>query len=204
MSAGRLATAVGLATATAACLVAGCSRGESTTARPAAADAAPPTTPTTTRAAAPLPAPACAEADCLPGFRTTTIDGAPLSTDDLRGRPTLVMFWASWCEPCISDGPTISALYEARRGKGFAMVGLSRDEADDATMRRFRDHYKLAYPIARVPDGDATFAAFGAPGDVPTFLLYGPDGHRAARFTGALPATILERELDRLVVPAAP
>ncbi len=127
-----------------------------------------------------------------------------MSTDDLRGKPALVMFWASWCEPCVADGPTLSAVYAARAGSGFAMLGLSRDPVDDATLRRFRDHYQLTYPIARVGAGedDAAFVAFGSPADVPTFLLYGADGRRAARFTGALPAGILERELDRLAAPS--
>ena len=138
-------------------------------------------------------------ADCLPTFRATSIDGRVLRDDDVRGKPTLVMFWASWCEPCIADGPTLSAYYQTHAAAGdFAMLAFSRDDVDDATLRRFRDHYRLAYPIARVADGDPTFAAFGSPADVPTFLLYGRDGKRAARVTGALPTAILERELARL------
>jgi thiol-disulfide isomerase/thioredoxin len=138
-------------------------------------------------------------ADCLPAFRATSIDGRVLRDADVRGKPTLVMFWASWCEPCIADGPTLSAYYRTHAATGdFAMLAFSRDDVDDATLRRFRDHYQLAYPIARVADGDPAFVAFGSPVDVPTFLLYGKDGKRAARFTGALPTAILERELARL------
>jgi thiol-disulfide isomerase/thioredoxin len=142
----------------------------------------------------PPPPPACAEPDCLPGFRTTTIDGAALDTAALAGQVTLVMFWASYCEPCIADGPTLDGVYRRRRADGLAIVAFSRDTTDRETMRRFRDHYRLSYPI--VLASDAEHAAFGAPETIPTFLLYGKDGRRRARFEGALGAGIFERELD--------
>jgi thiol-disulfide isomerase/thioredoxin len=145
------------------------------------------------------PAAACAEPDCLPAFRATTIDGAPVSTDDLRDKVVLVMFWASWCEPCIADGPTIDSVYARRKADGFAILALSRDEVDDATLRAFRAHYRLGYPIARsTPE---SFAAFGSPEDIPTFLIFGRDGRRRARLTGAMPAAVLEREIALALAP---
>jgi thiol-disulfide isomerase/thioredoxin len=159
------------------------------------------------RQAAPesAPAPASASASesalcdgpgCLPGFRATTIDGAPISSDDLRGKVTLVLFWASWCEPCTSEGPTLDMVYRSRRAD-LAIVGFSRDTAPDAALRRFRDDHTITYPIIKVPE--AVDRAFGAPSQIPAFLLYGRDGRLRWRMTGALPAAVLERELDAVL-----
>jgi thiol-disulfide isomerase/thioredoxin len=176
------------------CLVAACGRGRGETGAreaPPAADAAP-------RPADPVAA--CAEPDCLPAFRARTIDGATVETASLGGKVTLVMFWASYCEPCIADGPTIDAVYRRRHADGFDIVAFSRDEADAAAMRRFRDHYRLSYPI--VLADDALHAAFGSPSEIPTFFIFGSDGRRRARFEGALKAEILEREIDAALAAA--
>jgi len=143
----------------------------------------------------------CTGPGCLPSFRAATIDGAPLGSDELAGKVALVMFWASWCEPCISEGPSIDQVYRRHRDDGFVIVGMSLDEVDDATLRRFRDAYHITYPIVRA--GDALFKVFGSPPEVPTFLLYGRGGRQRWRGTGALPAEILEREVTHaLTAPA--
>ena len=142
----------------------------------------------------PLPPPACADADCLPAFRTTTIDGQAVTTTDLAGKVALVMFWASWCEPCTQEGPGLSEVFAARGPEGFALLGFSKDQATDADLRVFRDRHHLGYPIAKLDA--ATEQAFGAPPELPTFILYGRDGHRRMLLTGALPAPVLDREIS--------
>jgi peroxiredoxin len=140
-----------------------------------------------------VPDPACPEADCLPGFRAQTIDATPISTPELKGRVTLVLFWASWCEPCTAEGPSLDAVYRRRKHE-LALLGITRDTADDAAIRTFRTSHGITYPIVR--SDDRLQAAFGAPEEVPTFLLYGKDGRLRWKMTGALPSKILEREVD--------
>jgi hypothetical protein len=137
---------------------------------------------------------ACGGPGCMPGFRSATIDGGEVTTDTFRGKVALIVFWASWCEPCTNEGPGIESVYRARRGDGFAMLGLSRDTVDDATLRRFRDERGFSFPIARATV--TTDQELRAPAGVPAFVLYGRDGRERWRMTGALPASVLERELD--------
>jgi len=149
------------------------------------------------RDASPTPQPpptlACLEADCLPGFQVETIDSTPVASSEYKGRVTLVLFWASWCEPCTAEGPSLDAVYR-RRKSDFALLGISRDTADAAAIRTFRDSHGISYPIVR--STDAIEQAFHTPEDVPTFLLYGKDGRLRWKMTGSLPASVLERELD--------
>lgn len=147
----------------------------------------------TATTAPPLPPPPCADADCLPAFRATTIDGQPVTHADLAGKVALVMFWASWCEPCTQEGPGLSEVFASRGPEGFTLLGFSKDQASDADLRVFRDRHKLTYPIAKLDA--ATDKAFGAPPELPTFVLYGRDGRRKMLLTGALPAPVLDREV---------
>ncbi len=55
------------------------------------------------------------------------IDGKPIDTAAYRGKVLLVIFWATWCQPCTEDLPQIKALYEKYRAKGFEIVGVNLD-----------------------------------------------------------------------------
>ncbi len=57
----------------------------------------------------------------------TGIDGKPVDTAAYRGKVFLVIFWATWCQPCTEDLPQIKALYEKYRAKGFEIVGVNLD-----------------------------------------------------------------------------
>lgn len=71
-------------------------------------------------------------------FTTTTLDGQPFDLQEFRGenRVILVDFWATWCGPCIGELPNLKAHYEAYRGQGFDVVGVSLDD-DPAALQQF-------------------------------------------------------------------
>ena len=67
-----------------------------------------------------------------PDFAATTVDCKKLSFAEFtKGRPTLVDFYASWCEPCKEEAKDIESLYNEWRDKnGFTVVGINtKDEA---------------------------------------------------------------------------
>lgn len=129
----------------------------------------------------------------LPDLTLTTIDNTPLATKDLLGKVTLLLVWASWCEPCTQEGPSLNDVY-FRRKADINLVGISRDEADAAAMRAFRDRHHIRYPVILATDD--LLAKLGNPTEIPTFLLYDRTGKLIWTMSGSLPAPILERELD--------
>lgn len=63
----------------------------------------------------------------LPGTAIAARTGQAVSLSGFRGRTTLVNFWATWCEPCRAEMPSLSRLQQALGGNSFAVVTVSLD-----------------------------------------------------------------------------
>jgi peroxiredoxin len=73
-----------------------------------------------------------------PNFTLTDSDKT-VSLDQLRGKPVLLNFWATWCPPCIEEMPSLVQLQKAL-GDKVTILAVSED-ADDAAYKQFiRDH----------------------------------------------------------------
>jgi peroxiredoxin len=64
-------------------------------------------------------------------LRFTALDGREVDLSKLRGRVVLVDFWATWCGPCKEELPNVRANYEKYHDKGFDVIGISLDSAQD-------------------------------------------------------------------------
>lgn len=86
-------------------------------------------------------------------------DGAPWSLAAQRGQPLLLNFWASWCEPCRAEMPSLEALADRHAADGLRVFAVNFREGD-AAVRRFVDGTGLRLPVLRDRDGSAA-RAFG-------------------------------------------
>jgi thiol-disulfide isomerase/thioredoxin len=65
----------------------------------------------------------------LPDFQLTPIgDGKSAKLSDFHSKVTLVNFWATWCEACMEEMPSLVQLREAYKDKGFEVVGINLDQ----------------------------------------------------------------------------
>jgi cytochrome c biogenesis protein CcmG, thiol:disulfide interchange protein DsbE len=85
-----------------------------------------------------------------PLFTATTLDGSTLSLADLRGRPVLLNFWASWCDPCRDEFPLLRSLHDSDEGP--AVVGVVFEDGAGSA-RRFAADQKAGWPMALDPEG---------------------------------------------------
>lgn len=69
----------------------------------------------------------------------TDEDGAVFTLDNLRGRPLLINFWASWCAPCIAEMPSLQKAAEQLHPDGIDVLLISLD----------RGGVKKALPVLR-------------------------------------------------------
>jgi thiol-disulfide isomerase/thioredoxin len=107
-----------------------------------------------------------------------------------KGKPLLVTFWATWCEPCRDEYPMLNDLAKQYAPQGLKVVGVSLDQDGDLIlMRRFLARYKPIFPNYRKKKGeeDAFVQAVlpGWNGSIPASVFYGKDGQQVGHFVGA-------------------
>lgn len=79
-----------------------------------------------------------------------TIDGRPSRLSDLRGKVVLLNFWATWCQPCVDEAPSLNALQKKIAPMGGTVLGVSVDD-DQAAYEQFLKTYNIDYPTYRDP-----------------------------------------------------
>jgi cytochrome c biogenesis protein CcmG/thiol:disulfide interchange protein DsbE len=111
-----------------------------------------------------------APAFALPGLAGLARDGRPVegfSDADLKGGPTLVNVFASWCVPCREEHPV---LMELAKDRNVTLLGLNnKDEAENA--RRFLGTFGNPYAKVGVDPSGRTSLDFGVYGVPETFAI---------------------------------
>jgi len=98
-----------------------------------------------------------------PPLPTAVLQGPATTLASLRGKPALVNFWASWCDPCRKEAPELERFDRSLRGDA-ALVGVDyTDKSDNA--RDFIRQYGWTFPVLSDPDGiyGARFRFSGLP-----------------------------------------
>jgi thiol-disulfide isomerase/thioredoxin len=136
-----------------------------------------------------------------PLFTAKDMSGGDLSLKDLRGRPVLIDFWASWCPPC-RDAVVVLRRLADQYGDRLAIVGVSLDE-DPRAFEAFVYNHHL--PGSQVHDGGPfgpISVLYGAPAaSIPYSVLIGSDG-KVLEVGHSL--TQQEAAIARVTGPAAP
>jgi thiol-disulfide isomerase/thioredoxin len=107
-----------------------------------------------------------------------------------KGKPLLINFWATWCEPCRDEYPLLNELAKQYAPQGLKVVGVSLDQDGDLIlMRRFLARYKPVFPNYRKKKGeeDAFVKAVmpGWNGSLPASVFFARDGMQAGHLLGA-------------------
>jgi len=93
------------------------------------------------------------EGQQAPGFALLTLDGGRVSLTDHRDKLVVLNFWATWCQPCTVEMPSLEALWRRHRDRGLVVVGASVDRgAPRALLEPYVRNLKLTFPILLDPD----------------------------------------------------
>lgn len=91
------------------------------------------------------PAPVQVPADWVFELSFPNPKGEPVSLSAVRGRMTVVNFWATWCPPCVEEMPELSRVHQEMSPKDVKVVGLAVDSPSN--VREFLKNREFSYPL---------------------------------------------------------
>ena len=106
-----------------------------------------------------------------------------------RGKPLLVNFWATWCQPCHEEYPMINELARQYAPQGLVVLGISFDEDAEITLvRHFLARHKPVFLNYRKrPGNEEAFLKAVHPkwsGTLPATFFFSRDGRERTHLTG--------------------
>jgi cytochrome c biogenesis protein CcmG, thiol:disulfide interchange protein DsbE len=102
--------------------------------------------------------------DKAPAFHITADNGRSISPSSFGGRLLVLNFWATWCQPCVEEVPSLDRFAQAMAGSGVVVLGVSVDR-DPKTYQAFLNRAKVSFLTARDPDANisANYGTFKYP-----------------------------------------
>jgi len=133
-----------------------------------------------------------------PGLVLHTLDGKSIASEDLRGNVVILTFWATWCEPCRTELPLLSAYAARHAANGLRVLGFSLDGPDNlAEVRQVAA--SLSFPVGLL--GSAYAGGYGRVWRIPVNFTIDRNGLLADNgWDDPKPSWTAER-LERIVTP---
>lgn len=134
----------------------------------------------------------------MPAFTLeNAVTGEKISSQQFRGKSLLVIFFATWCPPCLQEIPNLIDLQNQYQGKGFSVVGLSVDTEGKQVIQKLVKREKINYPIM-MADNSVT-RDFGGVYGIPTSFLVNSRGTVVKKYTGYVSHSVLARDIEQVI-----
>jgi peroxiredoxin len=137
-------------------------------------------------------------AEAAPPSTFVLLDGSKKTTDDLKGRVTLVNFWATSCVTCVAEMPRIVATHDKYKARGYDTLAVAMSYDPPSYAVNFTETRKLPFKVAI----DNTGAVAKAWGDVqltPTTYIVNKRGEIVKRYVGEPDFAELHQLIEKLL-----
>ena len=127
---------------------------------------------------------ACSGAgQAVPDLPFTQVDGSKHRLTDLKGKVTLVNFWATSCTTCVKEMPDIVATHQKFKDQGFETLAIAMEYDPPAYVAQFVETRKLPFRVAMDHDGKLA-EGFGNVQLTPTTFLVNKQGVVVKKYIG--------------------
>ena len=140
----------------------------------------------------------CGGAQVAPESTFVLLDGSKKTTADLKGKVTLVNFWATSCVTCVAEMPRIISTYNKYRGKGYDTLAVAMSYDPPSYVVNYAETRKLPFKVAI----DNTGAVAKAWGDVqltPTTYVVNKRGEIVKTYVGEPDFAALHQLIEKLL-----
>ena len=119
------------------------------------------------------------------------------SFDDVKGRPMILNFWASWCYSCRAEASDFEAFWQRYKSSGLVVAGIAIQDTPDAA-KQFAKHYGKTYILGLDHENGKAAIDYGVTGVPETFFInrQGVVIHKEA---GPVSAELLAQYADELL-----
>jgi thiol-disulfide isomerase/thioredoxin len=137
-----------------------------------------------------------------PELSFTDLAGNTAALADLKGKFVLLNLWATWCQPCLKEMPSLAAL-QARLGPALTIVAVSEDRGGEVIVKLFVEKLGLDKLKIYLDPKSTASRAFAVRG-LPTSLAIDSDGRVLGKVEGAADwdSDALRAELAKLMPPS--
>jgi thiol-disulfide isomerase/thioredoxin len=118
----------------------------------------------------------------LADFSLTQLNGERIALSDLRGRPVVINFWATWCPPCREEMPLLEQTAQTYADQ-LVVIGIDYGE-DAQTVAAYVQEIGIHFPIALDEDGQVSERYYVR--SFPTTFFVDAEGVLRAQHLGAL------------------
>ena len=130
-------------------------------------------------------------------LKTVSLDGKPLSLEQLKGKVVMVNFWATWCGTCRAEMPQWQKFYDAYKSQGFELIAMSIDD-DEKELRAVSKERGYKFPVAWRYD-DKSDDNFGDVIATPTLYVVDKTGKVAWTKRGRVTYAQLQEVIEPLL-----
>ncbi|ALJ03882.1 hypothetical protein APS56_01370 [Pseudalgibacter alginicilyticus] len=117
--------------------------------------------------------PPLAIGDIAPDFSAPTPEGNSLALNDIKGKVTIIDFWASWCAPCRRENPNVVRVYNKYHSKGLEIIGVSLDKENqkEAWIKAIADDKLTWHQVANLTLQDPIAELYNVTSIPATYIL---------------------------------
>ena len=116
-----------------------------------------------------------------PALDLSDLEGQVWNRQRLLGRVVVLNFWATWCEPCRAEMPSLAQLAQQHPPERLVVLAANYQESE-SKVRRYLDSLPLSLPV--LLDRDGLAARSWTRRIFPTTVIIGPDGRARYTLTG--------------------
>jgi thiol-disulfide isomerase/thioredoxin len=151
-----------------------------------------------TQPAAPAPVTTADIGQAAPGLKLPLVGGGEVDLAGYKGRPVILTFWATWCDPCRAEMPVFERAQQQYRDQGLAVLGVDFQE-QDPQIQAFLAEIGVTFPsmVDRTGEVARQWRATG----LPTTFLIDRQGIIQDVRVGAFTDDMLQAKLAKLVAP---
>ena len=130
------------------------------------------------------------------------LDGSQKTTADLKGKVTLVNFWATSCTTCVKEMPELVATHQKYKDKGFETLAVAMSYDPPAYVASFAESRQLPFKVAIDNTGEIA-RQYGKVQLTPTTFVLNRKGEIVKRYVGEPDFQQLHLLLEKLLAESA-